>query len=432
MKKNLLLMTAILSGALSYGQCDAVATLNEDFSDFTIATSNAFPQQCWNAVGAAAQGPWLYTAEAGEPANQYAVYYTHMTGANVAGYFIAPELSTIDGAHQLSFSTNKIGQGGTIPPGNITVQVGTLSDAADMTTFVAVGSPITVTETAETHANIVIEASETQKFVAFKFVADATFNAAALDNVVWDAVPANACTAVATLDENFEAFEEDELTAKCWTVESDGPFVNIDGTDDKYVSFYSFSFANTAAYLITPELTTLDGNHELSFDTIKNTDSAPGTTTVQVGTVSDLADMTTFVAVGDAYTVAATSTTHANIVIPATENKYIAFKIIADGQHVAVDLDNVKWSAITAGAEDFAKTSFSIYPNPTADKNVTINSNIDANGTVSVYTLTGAKVFASELNTGAQTLNLSSLSAGMYIVKIASGNYSESKKLIIK
>lgn len=87
----------------------------------------------------------------------------------------------------------------------------------------------------------------------------------------------------------------------------------------------------------------------------------------------------------------------------------------------------------TAGLNDLNKASFSIYPNPSADRNVTINHNLDAKGTVNIYSLTGARVYTGELdNTGAQSLNLSSLSAGMYIVKIDSGNYSESKKLVIQ
>jgi hypothetical protein len=87
----------------------------------------------------------------------------------------------------------------------------------------------------------------------------------------------------------------------------------------------------------------------------------------------------------------------------------------------------------TAGVGEFNKASFSVFPNPTTDRNVTINHNLDAKGTVNVFTLTGANVFSGELNnSGSQNLNLSSLSAGMYIVKIEAGNYSESKKLVIQ
>jgi len=94
-----------------------------------------------------------------------------------------------------------------------------------------------------------------------------------------------------------------------------------------------------------------------------------------------------------------------------------------------------KYKEITddiVSVEDFNKTSFSVYPNPTVDKNVTISHNIDAKGTVSVYTLTGAQVSTGELSAGSQNLNLSSLSAGIYIVKIEAGNQTATQKLIVQ
>lgn len=94
-----------------------------------------------------------------------------------------------------------------------------------------------------------------------------------------------------------------------------------------------------------------------------------------------------------------------------------------------------KYKDVTAlvGTEEFNKTSFSIYPNPSSDKNITINHNLDAKGAINIYSLTGSRVYTGELETtGNQSLNLSSLASGMYIVKIDSGNYSETKKLIIQ
>jgi hypothetical protein len=437
MKKNLLVMAALFAGAFTYAQeCTAVAGLNEDFSDFTIATTGAFPQQCWSALGAGAQGPWIYTAQAGEPANQYAVYYSHMM-ANTAGYIVTPELSTIDGNHQLSFDVNKLaGPGGAIPPGNVTIQVGTLSDAADVTTFVAVGDPIAITDAVVNHANIVIEASTTQKFIALKFIADATFNAVALDNVVWSEVPV-VCEAVATLDEGFSDFNTEgfaNLPQNCWSSinPGDGPFVYATTDDEEtenYIAFYSMNSANTAAYLVTPELTTIDGAHELSFDVLAGSNAG---ITVQPGTLSDAADAETFVAFGDLITLTGEAQTFEGLVIPASETqKYIAFKFIAPAIHNAAYVDNVKWDA-TAGLNDLTKNAFAIYPNPTATKNITVNfANGSEKNLVSVYSLTGAKVLETEV-TGSQNLNLSALSAGMYIVKAQSGNATSSQKLVIQ
>lgn len=420
--------------------CTALAVLNEDFSDFTLSTSSAvaFPQNCWNSFGAAAQGPWIYTAQQGDPANKYAVYYTHMAGANVAGYIISPELSTVDGDHELSFDTYKLGGGpnNEIPAGNITVQVGLISNPSSIADFENVGTAIVVTETSATHANIVIPASSTKKYIAFKFLADATVNAAALDNVVWSEVEVVTpeCTAVATLDENFNEFTD--LPENCWSVIAPpaGPFLSIDaeeGDDDKYVSFYSFTAVDVVATVVSPELTTIGGNYALSFDAGMNAAGVPGVVTLQVGTLTDAADASTFTAVGSPITVSANMTPYTNIAIPSGSGNFIGFRISANAAHVAAKLDNIKWQT-TAGVEDFNKTAFSIYPNPTTDKNVTISHNIDAKGTVSVYTLTGALVANSELSAGSQNLNLSSLSAGIYIVKIEAGNQTATQKLIVQ
>lgn len=402
--------------------CTAVETLDENFSNFT---DDDLTLNCWTKSPGT---PMFFITQEEEGDNKYATFYT-LFSPNTDAYLTTPELSTIDGNHQLTFDAGM--DAGTAEGSAATLQVGTLTIANDYSTFVAVGDLITLGENQSYTRQIAT--SETAKYIAFKFNGTLPHTATMLDNVVWDEIP-TVCVAQEALNEDFEAFEDDELAEKCWTVNSTGPFINIDGTTDKYVSFYSFTSAGVAAYLISPELTTIDGAHKLSFDTVKQLASAPGNTTIQVGTVSDLADMTTFVGLETIYTAAAESATYSNIVIPATENhKYIAFKITADGAHVAIELDNITWTEVVAGLEDLNKTSFSIYPNPTADKNVTISHNLDTKGSVNIYSITGAKVYSGELNaSGAQNLNLSSLTAGMYIVKIEAGNYSESKKLIIQ
>lgn len=94
-----------------------------------------------------------------------------------------------------------------------------------------------------------------------------------------------------------------------------------------------------------------------------------------------------------------------------------------------------------AGLEDLnANISFGIYPNPSVDKNITLmydlKNTVAEKNTVSIYAITGAKVFETEVtnNSGFYTkeLNLSSLSSGMYIVKMQSGKSSATQKLIIQ
>ena len=443
MKKILLSASMLFLALAAKAQdCTAVTTLDENFSNFTATTQNAFPQQCWNSIGANAQGPWIYVAATtGENANTYAVYYTHTAGANVAGYFVAPELSTIDGAHELSFDTFKLGQGGTIPAGNITVQVGTLTSATDASTFTAVGTAFTVTETSVTHANIVIPATTAQTFVAFKFIADSGFNAAALDNVVWSAVEVTepVCEAVTFIDEDFTGFENFE--DNCWEIIANGlpagPAVYVDGDDEnEFITFYASSSANTDAYLITPEVSTFDADHSLSFDAqrVALGPTVPGTVTIQVGTITDGSATFVPVTTGGTFTLTAATPATYTVAIPsAPAGSHIAFRISGDTPHNAASIDNVMWST-TAATQTFAKGAFTMFPNPTADKNVTLAFNANSGAeVVSVYSLTGAKVFeAAVTGNTTQNLNLSALSAGMYTVKVQAGNATTTQKLVIQ
>ncbi|MEL1243304.1 T9SS type A sorting domain-containing protein [Flavobacterium sp. DGU11] len=101
---------------------------------------------------------------------------------------------------------------------------------------------------------------------------------------------------------------------------------------------------------------------------------------------------------------------------------------------------NYKNLSATAGMEDFNKNSFGFYPNPSVDKNITLiydfSNSISEKNTVSIYSMTGAKVFETELtnNSGfyTQDINLSALTSGMYIVTMQSGKGSVSKKLVIQ
>ncbi|AXG72820.1 T9SS C-terminal target domain-containing protein [Flavobacterium arcticum] len=102
---------------------------------------------------------------------------------------------------------------------------------------------------------------------------------------------------------------------------------------------------------------------------------------------------------------------------------------------------NYKNISATADLEDLnSNVSFGFYPNPTTDKRITLmydlKNSVAEKNTVTIYSVTGAKVFETEVtsNSGFYTkeVNLSSLTSGIYIVQMQSGNYTESKKLVIR
>lgn len=412
--------------------CEAVTNLDEDFSDFTIATSGVFPQNCWNTIAGTFQaGPVIYTAQAGDPANQYATFYAS-TAINTASYLITPELSNIDGNHQLSFSSWKLaGQGG-VPAGTVSIQVGTITDVADAETFVPFGDVIAVTSgTAETFDEIVIPATETNKHIAFKITADTAHNAIAIDDVTWTEVPVTSpvCEVVTEIDEDFTNFADEDFPFNCWEKIENGTMLYTNtAAGNTTAAFYSSFSANTAAYLIAPEVSNIDGAHTLTFDA---KGSAAATIALQPGYLTGTTDASTFVAVGDVISLSATELGYSLTYPAITGSAHIAFQFTAPGQHQTAALDNVKWQT-AAGVGTNNKSVFAVFPNPSQDRNITIANNTQQDGNVAIFSLTGAKVFEAKVSGAAQQLNLSSLSAGMYVVRFTSGNAVATQKLIIQ
>ncbi len=423
MKRNLLsfalLFAGIFAGQETYAQCNPVSEINENFNSY----SN-FSESCWTASEAAP----MITVDG--DTEKYVSFYSSMA-ANTPVYLVTPEIVAIDGTQTITFYAY-MQQGSA--PGNVTIQLGTLSTANGYENFTAVGNVISMasgTDTAPESYTVAFTATD-DSYIAFQITADGQHVAAAIDNVVFGTTETT-CEAQETLDENFD--EASSLTDICWSANEGSPIVYVDGETNQYISFYSSMSANTAGYLVTPELSTIDGQHALSFETMMQEGSAPGNVTIQIGTLSDATNFETFSAVGDPITVPAEVAEY-SVTVPATTDAYIAFQIIADGQHVAAAIDNVKWQTILASDNFSFENQFSFYPNPSVDKNITIVNNTGNTGTFSIYSLTGAKVFETEVTNNSdyytKAVNLSSLTSGIYIVQMQSGNYTQSKKLVIR
>lgn len=83
--------------------------------------------------------------------------------------------------------------------------------------------------------------------------------------------------------------------------------------------------------------------------------------------------------------------------------------------------------------------SFGIYPNPSTDKQINliydVNTLNTTNNNVAIYSTTGQMVFQSELKSNSgfynKSLDLSSLSGGVYILKFTSGEFTTTKKIVL-
>ncbi|NND63887.1 MAG: T9SS type A sorting domain-containing protein, partial [Flavobacteriaceae bacterium] len=90
--------------------------------------------------------------------------------------------------------------------------------------------------------------------------------------------------------------------------------------------------------------------------------------------------------------------------------------------------DNIFFDGVL-GVNDEDNNRFSMYPNP-ANNTVNIASTEAGSKLVAVYDVLGKLVINTELNT--DTLDISRLTSGVYIVKITQGNATSTKKLVVK
>lgn len=247
------------------------------------------------------------------------------------------------------------------------------------------------------------------------------------------------CTATATLNETFENFADGAtggLPQNCWTSSDAYPRAGVVAADgNKSLQFYTFMNPSVSMYLVSPELSTINGgDYVLSFNI--GAPSVPGVIKLQVGTLASPTDFANFTPVGTEITVMAAST-RSNIAIPAsTTQKYIAFRVNSGNvPHAATTIDNIQWTS-SLSVNDSKLASFNVYPNPSADRNITIShdGNVSEKSNIAVYSLTGTKVFETEIATdsSSKNVNLSNLAAGIYIMKLQSGENTTSKKLILK
>lgn len=79
---------------------------------------------------------------------------------------------------------------------------------------------------------------------------------------------------------------------------------------------------------------------------------------------------------------------------------------------------------------DFDLSNLKIYPNPVNGNYVTIQSPISGDKNIEVYDITGKRLINTILNS--DKLDISSVSAGVYLVKVTVQGQSKVSKLVIR
>lgn len=122
---------------------------------------------------------------------------------------------------------------------------------------------------------------------------------------------------------------------------------------------------------------------------------------------------------------------------PATSIGQFVLRQDSPGETPFMQFDELRigtsWADVTPTAlsvDTFTANTFTMYPNPTNNGIVTIKSANTQTIDVAVFDILGKQVLNTELTN--QTLNVSSLKSGVYLVKLTQNNASTTKKLVIK
>ncbi len=245
-------------------------------------------------------------------------------------------------------------------------------------------------------------------------------------------------TPLTEFEENFEGYTPSLSPPTCWPVlgsggmfgvqdvtQPVGPIVPEDAhSPNKFFMIYSGGNANTTHYLVTPEISTIDGKHFAEFWLKTFT-----TATVQAGTMSSNSDFSSFTAIGSPINLTTTYAKYTTEVIPSQAgHKYFAFKISMATAHSVVYFDDFAWKKDTSSDVKQAKEEnrFNYY----IDAN---NLTIDAKETIKnvvIYNINGQKVYQSKENNNNVNININNLPKGIYVVKTLIGDKSKTFKFI--
>lgn len=403
----------LLLGALAFTAINIhaqVATINENFNNFTSGNTT-FPQNGWSAQLATNPLPYppapmmIVTSDTNKAIQSYAG-----NNGTAPSYLITPQIVAPTGDKTLTFSSGLV----STSPGTSTIQIGLASNPTDMTTFTAVGNPISISGTTAQNYSVNIPAS-TSSYIVFKITPTAAHTATLLDNVVYDT------PALGTINENFNSFTlgAGAIPQNGWNkVINTVPHnvYTLANNGSTTIQFYAGGVAGATAYLISPKIVAPDGTKKLRFTT-NITSSSTGNATIEVGMVSGTTatDMATFTSLGSPITLTAGSTTPQTITldVPTSTSQYIAWRFVGAATHSAAYVDDVIYDVLAVLGTSEAKSN-------TNSLNFAINADNELQF-VGKSDVKSIKVYAASGNLVAQgavtnnRFSISTLATGVYI-----------------
>jgi hypothetical protein len=100
-----------------------------------------------------------------------------------------------------------------------------------------------------------------------------------------------------------------------------------------------------------------------------------------------------------------------------------------------VIIDDLTWTAFggaTASVKENTIEGLTTYPNPITNKEVTISSSSASVKEIAIFNVIGKKVLATRFSGTKAVINVSAISAGIYILKVTEAGKTATKKLVIR
>ncbi|MFD0963957.1 T9SS type A sorting domain-containing protein [Pseudofulvibacter geojedonensis] len=430
MKKQYILLVLVVLYCLnfSFAQCDtAVTTVDDSFESYTTGGALSGAGSCWTALTTNSGGDGSldgYTGVRDTGANTGSNCLSSYTffGSNNYIYFISPKLNSIDGTHYAEFYAYGAGA---------TLRMGTISNPSDYNTFTELSgsSEISLTGAHVKYESGVV-ANTTDEYFTVRISAPANHTSIKFDDFKWQSI----CnTTVATVDDDFSSYAAGagNPMPTCWnSIGTVAAGVRTGGISDSNC-IMSYNSGTGDMYIIAPKLSTINGSYVSEFQIKANNNTA----TYQVGTITNNTDANTFTPVGAVTSITDSFVLRNSGTVPSSSNEYFAIKITTVVPHTSVRIDGFKWNeSAVLSTEEFTTEveKISLFPNPSLDKQVVIQTSNTKDKEIAIYSLNGKKVFVTKSNLRFVDLSLTSLSYGIYMVKVTSNEGSLVKKLILK
>ncbi len=185
-------------------------------------------------------------------------------------------------------------------------------------------------------------------------------------------------------------------------------------------------FATDKTFMIEGINTSNYSNITLSFGQLKGNSQNSNTITIETSPDGTIWTPLTYTGVVGSLTTWSLITTTGTI--PATENLRIRFKN-PPSTVSAFRIDDIKLTGNALGISENTIAGLKIYPNPVTNGTFFITTDSNTEKTVTIYDVLGKEI----INTTAiETVNVSGLKEGIYMVKITEEGKTATRKLVIK